>query len=61
MIRNNKACIHRRRGEYKQALRHLKAALEFGAACSELELLGAAHLNLSAILSEMGRCAICSH
>jgi tetratricopeptide (TPR) repeat protein len=55
ITKNNRACVYRRLGEYKQAIRHLKTALEIGSACTDLEPLSAVHLNLSAILSEIGR------
>ena len=55
VTRNNCACVYRRLGEHKQAIRHLKEALEIGSTCANLEPLAAVHLNLSAILSEIGR------
>ncbi|CAM9184941.1 unnamed protein product [Laminaria digitata] len=52
---NNTACLHRRLGEPKRALRCLRRAARVGRQSSGSEHLEVTHLNACAVLSELGR------
>eukprot|EP00903_Cladosiphon_okamuranus_P017064 g15726.t1 len=52
---NNTACLHRRLGESKRALRCLRRAAELGRRSGGNEHLEVTHLNACAVLSELGR------
>ncbi|CAN0397812.1 unnamed protein product, partial [Discosporangium mesarthrocarpum] len=52
---NNTACLFRRIGEPRQALRYLRRAVEVGEDTGSYEHLAVTHLNACTVLSQLGR------
>lgn len=52
---NNLACFYRRKGKLRSALTYLKKTLRIEAMLDDVENPGDTHLNMCAVLSELGR------
>lgn len=52
---NNLACFYRRKGKLRSALAYLKKTLRIEAMLDDVENPGDTHLNMCAVLSELGR------
>lgn len=52
---NNLACFYRKKGKTKAALQYLKKTLRIEATLEKVENPGDTHLNMCAVLSELGR------